>query len=260
MRQGAPNDVGRAQVGWMMGGAAIARGRQAAEQTRDEQQPMQVLSEIRRATMDELAKCRIIAEAMEGRSAERDYIAYLTNVYHYARFSPVIMAAAAARCCQTHEKLARYLLKHAAEEQGHERWALDDLSKLGVAPEFVERTRPTAACAALVGYVHDQAAFRNPVAIMGWMYVLEAVGADIGTAVGEKLGQAHGDKSNPIRFVAGHGEADASHAVAINQTIENYVLTPEDRRDVCETARVVSYLYTTMFRQIGDERATWVSS
>lgn len=260
MWQSAPNHVGRAQVGWMMGGAGIARGRQDGKQARAEQQPMQVLAEIRRTTMIELGKCRIIAEAMDGRSAEGDYIAYLTNVYHYARFSPVIMAAAAARCCQTHEKLARYLLEHAAEEQGHEKWALDDLSQLGVAPEVIERTRPTPACAALVGYVHDQAAFRNPVAIMGWMYVLEAVGADIGTAVGEKLGQAHGDKSGPIRFVAGHGEADADHAVAISQTIEDCVQTPEDRRDVCETARVVSYLYTTMFRQIGDERATWVSS
>ena len=260
MRLDAPNDVGRAYVGWTMGGVGIARGKQADQQTRDEQQPMQVLEAVRQATMAELQDCRIVAEALSGRSQSTDYTAYLTNVYHYARFSPVIMAAAAARCCQTNEELARYLLRHASEEQGHEKWALEDLAKLGVAPEVVMRARPTPACAAMVGYVHDLATFGNPVAIMGWMYVLEAVGADIGAVVGEKLGEAHGDQANPIRFVAGHGEADSHHSVEITETIENCVQAPADRRDVCEAARVVSYLYTTMFRQIGDERATWQSS
>ena len=246
-------------MGWMMGGLGISRGKEADRQSKDEQQPMQVLSEIRRETMVALGDSRIIAEALAGKSAPQDYIAYLTNVCHYARFSPVIMAAAAARCCQTHSELASYLLKHAAEEQGHDKWALEDLDKLGVSPQAVSRNRPTPACAALVGYVHDLATSGNPVAIMGWMYVLEAVGADLGTAIGKKLGDVHGGESGPVRFVAGHGEADSQHSVEISAIIERHVQTPQDRGDVCETARVVAYLYTTMFRQIGNERALWES-
>lgn len=244
----------------MMGGLGIARSKAADQRTRDEQQPMQVLAEIRHSTMADLGKCRIVSEALAGILTNEDYARYLTNVYHYARFSPVIMAAAAARCCSTHEGLAAYLLRHALEEQGHEKWALADLEKLGVSGETVVRTRSMPACAALVGYVHDLATFGNPVAIMGWMYVLEAVGADIGTDVSARLSENRGGKSAPVQFVAGHGEADASHIAAISQTIERHIQTPDDRRDVCEAARVVSYLYTTMFRQVGNEQAVWASS
>ena len=242
-----------------MGGLGIARGKSVDQRDLDIREPMQVLASIRAATMAELGSCRIVSDALAGQSASADYIAYLTNVYHYARFSPVIMAAAASRACTTHEKLATYLLHHAAEEQGHEQWALEDLAKLGVPAAAVARCRPVPACAAMVGYVHNLATTANPVAIMGWMYILEAVGADIGTTAGEQLGAAHSQAAAPTRFVAGHGEADTDHTVEITAQIEAHIQTSIDRADVCETARVVSYLYTTMFRQIGDEQVQWAS-
>ncbi len=260
MTKNAPNDVGRAYVGWMMGGLGIARVKQADQQSKDEQKPMEALGEIRLSTMADLKGCRIVSEALAGSLSNEDYANYLTNVYHYARFSPVIMAAAAARCCTENEGLATYLLRHSLEEQGHEKWALADLEKLGVSGETVVRARPTLACAALVGYVHDLATSGNPAAIMGWMYILEAVGADIGSEVGAKLSENRGGVLAPVQFVAGHGAADASHFEDISRAIEGHIQTPEDRRDVCEAARVVSYLYTTMFRQVGNEQAGWAWS
>jgi pyrroloquinoline quinone (PQQ) biosynthesis protein C len=210
--------------------------------------------------MAELATCRILADALAGRSRSEDYIAYLTNVFHYARFSPVIMAAAASRTSQSHPELSLYLLKHAGEEQGHDVWALEDLARLGVSGETVRQARPVPACAALVGYVHNLATAKNPIATFGWMYVLEAVGADIGVAAGAKLGATHSSGEDaPIRFVAGHGEADTDHTIQITAQIEAHVQDASDREDVCEAARVVSFLYTTMFRQIGGETARWQS-
>ncbi len=244
-----------------MSGAATGRVRapKRPEHERERTEPIAVLRDIRAQTISELAGCRIVAEALTGRSLREDYVAYLTNVYHYARFSPVIMAAAAARSVQAHPELSLYLLRHAAEEQGHDGWALEDLRKLGVSEAEVASTRPTPCCAALVGYVHDLATNGNPIATFGWMYVLEAVGADIGNIAGEQLGNAHGSADGPVKFVAGHGQADASHSVEIEEQIHRFVEDPKDREAVCETARVVSHLYTTMFRQIGGEEARWES-
>lgn len=244
-----------------MSGAATGRVRASTrpERERDQGEPMEVLREIRAETISELASCRIVAEALAGKSRREDYVAYLTNVYHYARFSPVIMAAAAARSVQTHPELSLYLLRHAAEEQGHDGWALEDLGKLGVSEAEVAATRPTPCCAALVGYVHDLATSGNPIATFGWMYILEAVGADIGTVAGEQLGNAHEAADGPVKFVAGHGVADTDHSTEIEEQIRTFVKDPEDRATVCETARVVSHLYTTMFRQIGGEEARWES-
>ncbi|MFP6665386.1 MAG: iron-containing redox enzyme family protein [Deltaproteobacteria bacterium] len=240
-------------------GVDFARERGQATRAQDARAPMAVLRGIRAATMAELAGCRIVADALAGRSRSEDYISYLTSVFHYARFSPVIMAAAASRCSQSHPELSAYLLKHAAEEQGHDVWALEDLAKLGVPADQIRRARPAPACAALVGYVHNLATIGNPIAIFGWMYILEAVGSDIGVAAGEKLDAAHGGADAPIHFVAGHGEADADHTVEIEAQIEAHLEHDTDRADVCETARVVSWLYTTMFRQVGNETAQWQS-
>lgn len=258
-----PRHLRDGEVGlWMAGGGSgVGRVRERGYEvpTKDAHDPMAVLRGIRAATMAELGTCRILAEALAGRSRSEDYIAYLTSVFHYARFSPVIMAAAASRSSQSHPELSTYLLKHAAEEQGHDTWALQDLAKLGVPAEDVRRARPVPACSALVGYVHNLATTKNPIATFGWMYILEAVGADIGVAAGEKLGAAHRGADAPVQFVAGHGEADTDHTVEITSQIETHIGAADDCEDICETARVVSWLYTTMFRQIGGETAQWQS-
>lgn len=253
-----PNGSGD-DSGVVMGGFGLASRFRRDQRTENGVAPTASLDALRRETVAELKDCRIVEEVLAGRSRQEDYVAYLINVYHYARFSPVIMAAAAARTSQTYPELSLYLLRHAAEEQGHDTWALDDLEKLGVAKGTVEHTRPVPACRALVSYAHDLATARNPIAVFGWMYILEAVGADIGTAAGEKLGEAHGGAVPPVHFVQGHGSADAVHTMEIASQINAHITATNDREDVSEAAGVVSHLYTTMFRQIGGEQARWVS-
>ena len=123
--------------------------------------------------------------------------------------------------------------------------------------------RPVPACAAMVGYVHFLAGHANPVALFGWMYILEAVGNDLGTIVGKQLasglGGAGGGKG-PVRFVAGHGIADTDHTAELAEQIGAHVKTEADRADVAEAATVVADLYLRMFREIGGEQVLWVSA
>jgi thiaminase len=216
---------------------------------------MEHLLAVRQRVMADLPATRIVQSLLTGRPNRDAYVRYLVNVYNYAQYSPVVMAIAASRCLSTHPELARYLLRHAEEEQGHDRWALADLIDLDVAEAEACRARPTPACAALIGYIHYIAAYGNPVGLFGWMYVLEAVGNDMGTPIAQRLQAWLGGKA--MRFIAGYGVADTDHTRDLTEQIQTNITTEQDRADVDEVADVVADLYLRLFREAGGEAAQW---
>lgn len=218
---------------------------------------MEELQAIRKQVYEGLRSVRIVKGVLEGSPDLDAYKRYLLNARWYAQFSPVVMSLGGSRCVNSHPELARYLLHHAAEEQGHDGWALADLADLGVDEATALAARPVNACAALVGYVHYLAAFGNPIALYGWMYILEAVGKDLGSIVGDALSSGLDTGGRAVRFVAGHGVADADHAEELAEQISEHVKEAEDRAAVDEAARVVADLYLRMFREIGGETPEW---
>lgn len=208
--------------------------------------------------MAELQEVRAVKALFSGKPDLAAYARYLANAYHYAQYSPRVMALAAARTTDSHPELSRYLLHHADEEQGHYRWALEDLSDLGVGEAEAVASRPVPACAAMIGYVHYVAAYANPVGIFGWIYVLESVGSDLGATAAQRLTATLGPrvKDRGLRFVARHGTSDVEHTRELTQQIESHV-RGRDLADVCHVADVVADLYVRMFREVGGERPQW---
>ncbi len=187
---------------------------------------MQELLEIRKRVYQELSATRIVREVLDGRPDLEAYKRYLFNAWNYARYSPVVMSLGASRCVASHPELAKYLLHHADEETGHDAWAIADLQALGVDEATTRASRPVNACASLIGYVHYLAGFGNPIALFGWMYILEAVGKDLGTIAGKELVEGLGN-TKAVGFVAGHGVADSAHADELAEQISKYVATNE---------------------------------
>ncbi|HEY2990418.1 MAG TPA: iron-containing redox enzyme family protein [Candidatus Binatia bacterium] len=215
---------------------------------------MQHLLEIRGRVFADLKDTKVIRNLFAGSLDPRAYVRYLINAYNYAQYSPKVMAMAAARCIDTHPELGTYLLHHADEEQGHYRWALEDLRDLNVGETEARAARPAPACTAMIGYIHYIAGHANPVGLFGWMYVLESVGNDLGTAVAKRLQES---LKGGLRFVARHGVTDIGHAQELTEQIEKYVRREEDMRDVEYVAEVVADLYVHMFREIGEEKERW---
>jgi pyrroloquinoline quinone (PQQ) biosynthesis protein C len=213
---------------------------------------MNHLRSVRKKVRAGLEATSIVRGALAGKVDRGAYARYLTNAFHYAGHSPKVMAIAAARCLDDHPELAAYLLHHADEERGHDRWALADLRALGVDEATVRASAPVPSCSAMIGYVHYVAGVANPVGLFGWMYVLEAVGEDLGTALGKRLAEAI-PESGSHRFVTGHGIADVGHTHEITEQIEGHVRSDGDRREVDRVADVVGDLYVRMFREIGEE-------
>jgi pyrroloquinoline quinone (PQQ) biosynthesis protein C len=211
---------------------------------------VEYLNDLRGRVRDEISEQKLVCDLFAGCLDRSYYARYLENVWHYAQHSAVVIGTAGARCVPTHPKLADYLLHHARQELGHEEWALSDLAAMGISTEQVRVSRPVLACAAMVGMEYYVAAHANPVGIFGWLYVLEAMGDDLGHAAAQSVRRGL-DLPDGIKFLAGHGEADAEHTKDIIEQIKHNVPT-RDLKYVYFVADVMAELYVLMFRQISD--------
>jgi pyrroloquinoline quinone (PQQ) biosynthesis protein C len=208
------------------------------------------LTSLRRQVDQRLRSLPVVQSALDGTLDRTTYVRYLNDIaYQYAPHSPQVMCLAASRCVNTHPELAEYLLNHAAEERGHNEWAHADLRHLRVAEGRITATRAAPACAAMIGHAYYLAGHGNPVALYGWMYILEAVGADLGPDVANALKSRF---RTSLQFVAGHSVADKRHTQELQNRIQRYVRRSEDKVDVAHAAEVSADLYVRMFEQIQD--------
>ena len=212
---------------------------------------MEKLLQTRARVREAIVETPLVASLMAGRISRDAYADYLRNVFAYAEHSAKVIALAASRCMNSHPGLARYLLHHAEEEQGHDRWALDDLADLGYSQAQVTAVDPVPSCSAMIGFEYFTAGHANPVGLFGWLYVLEAMGDDLGSDVAGKVDEALSLGGKALRFIAGHGVADVEHTADITTQIDRHLAAPEDRRAVEHVADVIAMLYVGMFREIG---------
>jgi pyrroloquinoline quinone (PQQ) biosynthesis protein C len=213
---------------------------------------------VRQQTLRGITGIDAVASALSGRLDRALYAAYLANVFHYAQHSAMVIAIAGGRCTRTQPELARYLLRHAEEELGHEQWALDDLAALGVSAEKARSSRPVPACAAMIGYEYYVAGHANPVGLFGWLYTLEAMGDDLGGRIAQAVGsQLGGAGTQGVKFLAGHGIADQEHTADLTRVISEFVTDPADRAEIDHVADVVGDLYVRMFQQLAAASASW---
>jgi pyrroloquinoline quinone (PQQ) biosynthesis protein C len=216
---------------------------------------MEYLIAVRQRVLHELTGIEAIQAVLAGKPDLAVYTRYLINVFHYACHSAEVIALAGARCTRSHPGASQYLLHHAREEMGHELWALDDLRSLGMDEQAVHAGRPVPACAAMIGFEYYIAGRANPVGLFGWLYVLEAIGDDLGKRVAAGLQMALGGNHRGIKFVAGHGVADHEHTADLTDVISQHITAPQDVADVNHVADVSADLYVRMFRQIGAKEA-----
>lgn len=69
--------------------------------------------------------------------------------------------------------LAPYLIKHEQEERGHDAWLLEDLGRLGISEAMAHEALPSPHVAGMVGAQHYWVRHTHPVAILGYLAVLE---------------------------------------------------------------------------------------
>lgn len=211
---------------------------------------MEYLLAVREKVLRGITSTRAVASVLSGAPDPVVYQRYLMNVWCYAQHSSTVIGLAGSRCVQANPKLADYLLHHAREELGHEQWALQDLAALKIARSVVESSRPVPSCAAMIGYEYYIAGHANPVGLFGWLYVLEAMGDELGHVISDRIRDGL-QLPTGVKFLKGHGEADEEHTKDLTEQIIHNV-KDVDRPDIHHVADVVGDLYVRIFQEISE--------
>ncbi len=157
------------------------------------------------------------------------YPTYLLHNHAVVRASVPLMRAALDRTRADFEHdpvahgLGAYLSQHIPEEMHHDDWLLEDLERLGVDRPAAVRWMPPPSVATLVGAQYYWIAHFHPVAILGYIAVLEGtppVEADL-EAVVSRTGLSIDAFSTLVR----HARLDPHHRDDLNDALDRLPLT-----------------------------------
>ena len=174
---------------------------------------------------------------------------YLVETYHYVCQNAKNQAAVALRLGPDQAEYAKYCLKHALEENGHEQMCLHDLRVTGFDPDKARKMQPLPATLGFIGYLYTLAAFGNPVARLGYSYYAEGSHHYLGEALVKIKGQ-FGLNDGQMTFFVAHSAIDEVHFREVKQAIAAHCKTDQDWADVAYTITCVASLSMHMLTEI----------
>jgi hypothetical protein len=137
--------------------------------------------------------------------------------------------------------LRRYFERHLDEERNHDKWLASDLETVGVK---ASQTVVPFVVVEMVGSVYYLIYHVSPVALLGYMFVLERLSFDLGYLAA--LEDIHGkDLLRTLRF---HSEHDVDHADEMAQIIDS--LPEDDKVLVRQVAGQTAVYIQRMIREI----------
>jgi hypothetical protein len=122
-------------------------------------------------------------------------------------------------------KLANYLDHHIGEEMHHDEWLLEDMELLGFKRDAVWRRIPPVEVAALVGAQFYWIQYVHPVAILGYIAVLECDPTPE-SAVEEAI-RISGLPAAAFRTILMHSRLDPHHRDDFNAMLDGLALTED---------------------------------
>jgi hypothetical protein len=154
--------------------------------------------------------------------------AFFVLMHQIVRASVPLMEFARSVCVTDNadavsRQLGDYLRVHIAEERHHDVWLLDDLAAAGICEDQVLGTIPPRSVAALVGAQYYWARHFHPVAMVGYMRLLE--GNPPSDAHIERLRLASNLPAEAFRTYRLHGSADPDHCRDIDELLDRLPLS-----------------------------------
>lgn len=156
------------------------------------------------------------------------YPELLRHAYAVIRASVALMQAAVDEGRRRGDAVslgvASYLEAHIPEETGHDDWMREDLAVLGVTGEALDAVPPPILPASIVGAQYYWIRHAHPVAILGYLAVLEGNPPD--PALFEAAAQRTGLPLAAFRSYIVHAKLDPEHRDELFETIDALPLEP----------------------------------
>ena len=207
------------------------------------------LTEATRTEREFLLGSPVIADALSGRVARDQYLAFLAEAYHHVRHTVPLLMACGARLPDRLEWLRRAVIDYQLEEYGHQEWILEDVAEAGGDPAAVLAAGPSPATAAIVSCAWDIVQRDNPVGFFGMVFVLEGTSVALATEAADALRTGLGLPAAAFTYLYSHGSLDQEHVGLLRSLLER-LEEPDDRTAVVQAARRFFLLYAGIFRSL----------
>jgi hypothetical protein len=123
--------------------------------------------------------------------------------------------------------VAGYTERHIDEERDHDAWLLEDLASMGVDPATVVARPPSPTVAALVGSQYYWIHHFHPVALLGYMLLLEGYPPSLQDV--ERLRAGTGYGPGAFRTLLLHADLDPHHGEELDAVLDSLPLSSELR-------------------------------
>jgi hypothetical protein len=159
---------------------------------------------------------------------------YLFRLYCAVRAIVPLMEAARRRAremsdsCPVAARLVPYLAEHIEEEAGHDEWLLEDMEVLGLSRSEVLSRPPALSVVALIGSQYYWALHVHPVALLGYVTVVEGTPVRVETL--DRLVADVGIPPEALRTLYLHAELDIDHGAHAGGFLDSLPLTAQQAR------------------------------
>jgi Iron-containing redox enzyme len=179
---------------------------------------------------------------------------YLFHTHCMIRASVPLMEAACGRAASLAAKepvaasLAEYLGQHVNEERHHDDWLLDDLEELGASREAVWSRMPSPTVASLVGAQYYWIHHYHPVAVLGYIAVLEG-NPPVESQIAEII-ERTGLPERAFRTFIKHARLDPHHRDDLDSALDLMPLTREHETLIATSALETQHLLAVLLREM----------
>ncbi len=154
---------------------------------------------------------------------------FLILLHQIVRASVPLMEAASREAAKRAEtdpvcrQLHEYMEIHIQEEANHDTWLMEDLETAGLSQQQVLAMTPSTSVAAMVGSQYYWLHHHHPVALLGYIRLLE--GNPPSTEHIERLKERSGLPESMFRTYRLHGELDPHHLQEFDDMLDALPLT-----------------------------------
>lgn len=187
-----------------------------------------------------------------------DYLNWMENWIPQVREGSKWMREGAASLTEQYQPLAALIDMHAGEEQNDFQILFQDYRTAGGAIDNIDALRRNPGGEALNAYLHSLAATRDPIGLLGAIYIIEGTGQRIVPALLPLLKASLKLPPDAFRFLEYHGHNDENHLARWLTAVELALDCDEDGRAeqrIVDTARRTAALYLMQFHHVMEDDA-----
>lgn len=192
----------------------------------------------------------LVARLHAGKWRVEDYRALLRNLRQQVIEGSRWISRAASSFSPDHEELRSMFLEHAQAEHRDYRMLEDNYVAAGGARAEILSARKNVGSEALSAFMYHAAAQRDPLGLLGAMFVIEGLGNRIAGPWSELMRNQLGLPAEAFTFFTYHAENDEHHLEEFDHALELAVTSPEIGEEIARHARIVARLYRLQLEEI----------